>query len=96
MAEWVRAAGNLEGIPSECGNLSVVASDPNRDLVVAGVALNGLFASTDGASTLQPLGTGPGSAVIADHGFSLRRYSCDPGDNPVDADALARLDIDLG
>ena len=60
---WEPAASNLEGTPSECGNLSLVAADPDRDVVVAGVALNGLFASADGSPTWAALGTAGGATI---------------------------------
>ena len=61
---WVEATGNLEGLESECGNLSFVWGSPDTDIVIAGVALEGLWASIDGAEEWTRLGQGPGSAVI--------------------------------
>jgi photosystem II stability/assembly factor-like uncharacterized protein len=56
--------GNLVGLDSECGNLSLVAPRPDRDGLIAGVAKQGLWASDNGAATWTPLGRGPGSAAI--------------------------------
>ena len=62
-SEWVPAVGNLEGMASECGNLAYVAADPDRDVVVAGVALDGLYQSVDGSPTWEPLGGGGGAPI---------------------------------
>ncbi len=63
-AQWQPATANLEGIKSECGNLSRLAARPDKDQVVVGVAQFGLWESDDGATTWSQLGQGPGSAVI--------------------------------
>jgi hypothetical protein len=49
---------------SECGNLSFLSSHPAIDMLIAGVAQKGLWASTDGAASWHALGTGAGSAII--------------------------------
>jgi hypothetical protein len=61
---WHNATGNLANMASECGNLGLVAADPGTDMVVAGVAQKGLWASHDGGTTWAALGSGAGSAVI--------------------------------
>lgn len=61
---WVNATGNLAGIESECGNLTIVSATPGSETVIAGVAKLGLFASTDRGTHWSPLGVGPGSATI--------------------------------
>jgi photosystem II stability/assembly factor-like uncharacterized protein len=61
---WVEAATNLAGFESECGNMSLVTTRPDRDVTIAGIALHGLWASTDGADEWSPLGEGGGSAEI--------------------------------
>src|SRR5262245_20230973 len=58
---WVPAVGNLEGLESECGNLSELSIRPDRDEIIVGVALAGLWASVDGGATWDPLGQGEGS-----------------------------------
>ena len=63
-ATWVNVTGNLANLPSECGNLTLLSAVPKSHLVIAGVALKGLYGSTDGGQTWDKLGTGPGSAVI--------------------------------
>jgi hypothetical protein len=62
--KWDPAAGNLIGMDSECGNMSAVAAKPDEDMIVAGVALHGLWASRDGGDTYEQLGTGKGSDPI--------------------------------
>ncbi len=61
---WVNATGNLAGMQSECGNLTLVSAKPGSGTIIAGVAKVGLFASDDAGKTWSPLGTGAGSAVI--------------------------------
>jgi hypothetical protein len=63
-AAWMPAATNLTGLASECGNLSYLSSRSDRDMLIAGVAQLGLWASTDGSPNWTKLGQGPGSAVI--------------------------------
>src|SRR5690242_11581349 len=60
----VNATGNLAGTASECGNLSLVSAMPGSGAVIAGVAQKGLWVTSDGGGSWQPLGTGPGSAAI--------------------------------
>jgi photosystem II stability/assembly factor-like uncharacterized protein len=61
---WIAAATNLTGLDSECGNVSGMASRPDRDMIIVGVAKQGLFASSDGSPMWTKLGQGPGSATI--------------------------------
>jgi photosystem II stability/assembly factor-like uncharacterized protein len=68
---WVEAATNLAGLESECGNMSLVTTRPDRDATVAGIALHGLWASADGADEWLPLGQGQGSAVISNRPSSI-------------------------
>jgi photosystem II stability/assembly factor-like uncharacterized protein len=70
--EWRRATGNLQGMPSECGNLSHVWSRPDTDEVIAGVALHGLWVNdTPRRDHWTQIGTGEGSDVIAHRPTSL-------------------------
>lgn len=69
--QWVDATGNLANLPSECGNLTMLSARPCTDEVIAGVALAGLFMTNDGGATWNPLGTGPGSAVITNRPSSI-------------------------
>jgi hypothetical protein len=56
-AQWQSVTGNLAGLSSECGNVGGIYPDPHGDLLIAGVALQGLWASTDGAATWTSIGT---------------------------------------
>ncbi len=62
--QWVNVSGNLERMPSACGNLSGVFEKPNSDVLIAGVAIAGLWTNTAGSSDWVQLGTGKGSEVI--------------------------------
>jgi photosystem II stability/assembly factor-like uncharacterized protein len=62
--QWVSVIGNLKGKPSFCGNLSGVWQWPGQDVLVAGVAGQGLFIdAADGMDWVQ-LGSGKGSEPI--------------------------------
>jgi hypothetical protein len=56
-AKWTNITGTLAGMASECGNMGGVYSSPLVDLLVVGVARQGLWASTDGGATYVQLGT---------------------------------------
>jgi photosystem II stability/assembly factor-like uncharacterized protein len=58
---WVNVTANLAGMSSECGNTSGFAAVPDRDQLIVGVALHGLWTSTDGGASWTQLGTGAGS-----------------------------------
>jgi len=75
---WVAATTNLAGLPSECGNMSLLSADPLQDEVVAGVAQQGLWESSDGAANWTRLGTGAGSAVITNRPSSITYDPADP------------------
>lgn len=60
---WSSVAANLAGMPSQCGNMSYVSAKPDEDLLIAGIALDGLWASRDGGGSWQALG--PGSDASA-------------------------------
>jgi photosystem II stability/assembly factor-like uncharacterized protein len=61
---WVNVTTNLAGLESECGNVSTVAVKPDEDLVLVGVARQGVWGSRDGGESWQRMGTGEGSADI--------------------------------
>jgi hypothetical protein len=69
-ASWVNATGNLAGLASECGNLTLVAADPCTKRVIAGIAKGGLWMTTDGKSWTK-LGSGAGSAAIVHRPSSI-------------------------
>jgi hypothetical protein len=55
-ASWIPVTNNLAGLASECGNVNGVYIDPRTDRLITGIALQGLFQSTDGAQTWTALG----------------------------------------
>lgn len=78
-ATWVNATGNLAGMSSECGNLTLVSATPCSTRVIAGVAKKGLWATTDSGKTWEPLGTGAGSATITNRPSSIVYDPAHPG-----------------
>jgi photosystem II stability/assembly factor-like uncharacterized protein len=62
-ASWVPATGNLTGMPSECGNISLVSARPDQDTVIASVALHGLWSTSGRNNSWTPLGQGGGAAI---------------------------------
>jgi hypothetical protein len=64
VGEWLPVAANLVDLTSECGNLAFVSSHPQRDMVITGVARNGLWASIDGSADWAPLGSFGGDAIL--------------------------------
>ncbi len=64
LADWTNVTSNLSGLASECGNLSFVSAKPDEDLLIAGVALKGLWSSVDAGQTWEQLGTGAGSDMV--------------------------------
>jgi hypothetical protein len=71
MGTWTNVTSNLANLASECGNLASVFAKPDEDVVIAGVALNGLWASRDGSSTWVPMGTGAHSDSIVNRPMAL-------------------------
>ncbi|MGE4133365.1 MAG: WD40/YVTN/BNR-like repeat-containing protein [Bdellovibrionales bacterium] len=69
--KWVNVTSNLVGMTSECGNTPYVSAKPNEDLVIASVALQGLWGTKDGGSTWSRLGTNLGSATITNRGGNI-------------------------
>jgi photosystem II stability/assembly factor-like uncharacterized protein len=68
---WQSVTGSLTGMPSECGNLTLVSARPDRDVIITGVAQHGLFANDDSSATWKPLGTGSGSASIINRASTI-------------------------
>jgi hypothetical protein len=56
-ASWQPVTANLAGMSSECGNMDGVYPSPSSDMLIAGVARQGLWKSTDGAVSWQRIGT---------------------------------------
>lgn len=69
--QWVDVTSNLANLESECGNLTLLSARPCTDEIIAGVAQRGLFMTSDGGGSWNPLGTGPGSAVITNRPSSI-------------------------
>ncbi len=70
-AGWVNVTSNLAGMTSQCGNMTYVSAKPDEDLVIAGIALQGLWGSTDGGTSWHQLGMGGGSATITNRPGSI-------------------------
>lgn len=62
-ASWQQVTANLAGLTSECGTVPVVTAQPGTDLVIAGVARNGLWALTPDGTAWTQLGTGGGDEI---------------------------------
>ena len=65
-SDWVNATGNLAGMASQCGNLSLVSAKPCSKTIITGVGGNGLFWTENGGELWSSLGTGLGSDPL-DH-----------------------------
>ena len=68
---WINATANLANMPSECGNMTSVFAKPDEDMLVAGIAQKGLWASRDGGGSWQALGLSSGSATITNRPSSI-------------------------
>jgi hypothetical protein len=55
-ATWTNVTGTLAGLKSECGNLTMISAEPCTNRVIAGVAKQGLFSTSDGGKTWTKLG----------------------------------------
>jgi photosystem II stability/assembly factor-like uncharacterized protein len=62
--EWIDVTSNLANMDSTCGNMALLSAKPGENLVIAGVGLIGLWGSTDGGETWNPLGEGLDSDAI--------------------------------
>jgi photosystem II stability/assembly factor-like uncharacterized protein len=61
---WTNVTSNLANMQSECGNLTLLSPVPHSNTLIAGVAKQGLWATSDGGASWQALGMGKGSARI--------------------------------
>ena len=68
---WVDITSNLVGVPSECGNLSFVAGHPSTDLVLAGIALQGLWQLNEAGDGWVRTGADPQSDPIGNRTTSV-------------------------
>ncbi|MBO0879796.1 MAG: hypothetical protein J2P17_05380 [Mycobacterium sp.] len=66
---WQNVTSNLANMQSECGNLGLLSPVPKSNTIIAGIAQQGLWASSDGGASWQPLGTGQGSARITNRPY---------------------------
>jgi hypothetical protein len=63
-ASWVNVTANLANMPSECGNLCLLSVVPGQDKIIAGIAKQGLWQTSNGGATWTQLGQGAGSDPI--------------------------------
>lgn len=75
MGEWVNVTSNLAGLDSMCGNSGLIVTKPDTDQVIAGIAQQGLWSSTDAG---QSWGQVRGSTKIT---MSLSAVIFDPMDS---------------
>src|SRR5438128_1873901 len=75
---WANVTSNLANMQSECGNLTMLSPVPRSNMVIAGVAQHGLWATTDGGASWKPLGTGQGSARITNRPSWINYDPLDP------------------
>jgi hypothetical protein len=61
---WTDITSNLKNMSSLCGTVMVVAAKPDEDLLLAGIAGQGVWASRDGGDSWTMTGTGAGSAQV--------------------------------
>jgi hypothetical protein len=69
--QWVAATTNLAGLPSECGNMSFLSARADRDMLIAGIAQQGLWALAAGATDWIQLGKAAGSGKITNRTSSI-------------------------
>jgi photosystem II stability/assembly factor-like uncharacterized protein len=55
-SKWTNVTANLANMASECGTLTMVSAKPGSNMVIAGIAKQGLWATTDGGKTWAQLG----------------------------------------
>jgi hypothetical protein len=68
---WTNVTSNLAGISTMCGNTGMIYAKPDKDELIAGVALQGLWSSVDAGKSWQQLAgstkiTASTSALIFD------------------------------
>jgi hypothetical protein len=60
--KWTEVTGNLAGLTSDCGNVSVAAR-AGEDMMISFVNTHGLYSTTAASDQWTPLGTGGGDPV---------------------------------
>ncbi len=68
---WVSVTNNLTTLKSQCGNMSYLSAKPDEDLLIAGIALDGLWASSDGGQNWSAMGVSAKSATIINRASSI-------------------------
>jgi hypothetical protein len=68
---WINSTSNLAGMESICGVMGWVSAKPDQDMLIAGIAVKGLWASTDGGASWTALGSAAGSAAIDNRPHSI-------------------------
>jgi hypothetical protein len=68
---WTDVTGNLIGVESECGDVSIVASSPFTTTEIAVIALHGVYSMAGGNGAWVPLGGGVGSAKVTNRGLTV-------------------------
>jgi photosystem II stability/assembly factor-like uncharacterized protein len=61
---WKNVTTNLANMASECGTLTMISAKPGSNMIIAGIAKQGLWATTDAGATWTQLGTGGGANPI--------------------------------
>jgi photosystem II stability/assembly factor-like uncharacterized protein len=69
--EWLNVTSNLAELQSECGNLSYGASKPDEDLIILGVATQGLWGSRNGGESWEKLGSDSDPEQITNRASSM-------------------------
>lgn len=60
---WIDVTGNLAGMDSDCGNMADLSAKSDEDMLIAGIAKQGLWATRDQGKSWQPLGLGSDSGT---------------------------------
>jgi hypothetical protein len=68
---WSNVTSNLANLSSECGNMAGFFAKPDEDLLIAGIALRGLWGSRDGGNSWQALSADAGAANITNRPRSI-------------------------
>jgi photosystem II stability/assembly factor-like uncharacterized protein len=76
--QWVDITGNLVKLGSECGTTTLLTSRTDRDGMIAGVALQGLWGDENSTDQWSALGQGGGSAKITNRPSSIVFDPADP------------------
>jgi photosystem II stability/assembly factor-like uncharacterized protein len=79
LAAWQNVTNNLAGLDSVCGNLTVLVAKPDN-VLLAGVAPNRLFATTDGGENWNEMAKGKGTEPI---NGGIRSVTFDPSNPDV-------------